>query len=100
MPLPAGFKVNGGNVTTKQAPLPPRVLKVIAMLEQLPASELLTTTEVAIRSGFSNSGSVVCHFGLRDYYELVDGKKFWGSRESIAQLRQQLAEPEESHDQD
>ncbi len=99
MPLPAGFKVNGFKTTASSGmPIPPRVRKVTTILDRLPFEELLTTQEVAGRAGFSNSGSVICHPAFEPYREKVDGKLFWGSRQSIAKLRKQLAEPEETND--
>ena len=100
MPLPAGFKVNGSKVSNgNHSPISPRAKKMMAFLDRLPASELLTTSEITTQLGLSNSGSVTSASGTADYREKVDGKLFWGSRKSIAQLRKQLAEPEESDDQ-
>jgi hypothetical protein len=94
MPLPAGFKVNGSKVNTSR--VPPRATKIIALVEKLPFGELLTTRELTGRMDMSDIDN---HQSLQDYQELVDHRLFWGSRESIAQLRKQLAEPEESHDE-
>ena len=97
MPLPAGFKVNGVK-TTSRIPLPPRVQKIITVLDALPLTELKTTTDVSELIGVNiNGGGANCHPGLRDYREKVDNKMFWGSRASIAQLRKSLSEGEENN---
>ena len=97
MPLPAGFKVNGTKSGTVL--VPPRVKKVIALLEKQPFGELMTSNEVGQRASLSVGGAWSCHPALVDYREKVDNKFFWGSKKSIARLREQLAESEESNDQ-
>lgn len=97
MPLPAGFKVNGTK-TKEGMPTPPRVRKIIVVLDSLPASELITSMELAARLGMATGGSTLQFPGLQDYREKVDSKLFWGSRKSIAQLRKQLASPEGTDD--
>jgi hypothetical protein len=93
MPLPAGFKVNGTDVTsTKHSPIPPCVRKIQGLLDKLPADELLTSAELADRLGMSMGGYGLQHATLADYREKVDGKLFWGSRTSIAVLREKLEE--------
>jgi hypothetical protein len=92
MPLPAGFKVNGTKSGTGL--VPPRVKKIAAILEKVPAGELLTSQELAIQSGLSVGGSWSCHPALIEYREKVDNKFFWGSIRTITQLRKQLSEPE------
>lgn len=96
MPLPVGFKVNGVSSKPGQQLIPPRVQKIIKMLEHLPPNELLLSIEISIRTGLSAGGAWVSHPVLADYREKLDGKLFWGSRKSIAKLRQQLAETEET----
>lgn len=96
MPLPAGFKVNGSAVSTDGL-VPPRVKKIIALLDKLPMNELFTSREVSDRVNLSLGGTWICHQALTDYREKVDRCFFWGSRKSIARLREQLAEPEASH---
>jgi hypothetical protein len=98
MPLPAGFKVNGSKTDGKGVLVPPRVQKMMAFLSTLPANELMTSMEFASQAGYSTSGSFVTHPALKEYREKVDGKLFWGSRKSIAQLRKQLALPEGSNE--
>lgn len=98
MPLPAGFKVNGSKLDANRIPISPRVRKIIDILNSLPANELLTTMEVSARLGMSLSGNYTNQPVLVDYREKVDNKLFWGNRKSIAQLRKQLAEPEETHE--
>lgn len=99
MPLPAGFVVNGSKTdkhTFKR--IPPAIRKVITFLDQLPASELVTTQQIleslSLSPGLWPTATI-----LADYREKVDNKLFWGSRKSIVQLRKQLAEPEETNDQ-
>lgn len=99
MPLPVGFKVNGAKTDASRIPVPPRVRKITALLNTLPSDELLTSAEISIRLALGISGSFVNHPALADYREKVDNKLFWGSRKSIVQLRKQLAEPEESQDE-
>ena len=95
MPLPAGFKVNGADIASvNQMPVPPRVRKIQDLLDKLPVGDLLTSMELATRLGSSPGGYGLQHAALADYREKVDGKLFWGSRTSIAQLREQLAEQE------
>lgn len=97
MPLPAGFKVNGLKVTSEnRTPVPPRVQKIMALLETVPKTELLTSAELCERLGMGIGGSFINHPALIGYKEKVDNKLFWGSRASIAQLRKQLVEPEET----
>jgi hypothetical protein len=96
MPLPAGFKVNGtksGNIL-----VPPRVKKIIALLDKQSFGDLMTSNEVSQRLSLSVGGAWACHPALIDYREKVDNKYFWGSRKSIAQLRKQLAAPEEPNE--
>ena len=99
MPLPAGFKVNGSKTDMTRVLVPPRVKKIMSLLDKLPSDELFTSNEVSARAGLSIGGAFVSHPGLTDYREKVDGRLFWGSRKSIAQLRKKLAESEESHDE-
>jgi hypothetical protein len=95
MPLPKGFKVNGVRTAGDGIPLPPMAQKIVAVLDKLPASELLTTAELAARVSSSLTGSTFTHPGLQDYRQQVDRNMFWGSRKSIAKLRKQLNETEE-----
>jgi hypothetical protein len=95
MRIPVGFKVNG----LKVPKISPRVQRVIKVLDALPSDELVTTANLADLATFPMSGGITQEFALRDYHEKVDSKVFWGSRKAIAQLRKQLAEPEESHGQ-
>ena len=101
MSLPAGFKVNGMRLPKgKKAPTPPRVQKIISLLEKLPTGDLWTTRELMDRTGLSFSGGAIQSSALNEYREKVDNKLFWGSRKSIAQLRKQLVEPvEDAHDE-
>ena len=95
MPLPAGFKVNGSKVDTSRVPIPPRVAKIIALLDKVPANELLTTAEIGSRLALGVGGNFVKHPALTAYREKVDGNRlYWGNRKSIAQLRKQLTDPE------
>jgi len=98
MPLPAGFRVNGAKVlSTNQMPIPPMVQKIIAFLDKLPFGDIVTTMELGEQMGLSPSGSQLRHPILRDYREKVDQKLFWGSTKSIAKLRAQLTEPDETN---
>jgi hypothetical protein len=94
MPLPAGFKVNG--TTRSSAPVPPRITKIMMLLDKVPMGELLTSNEVGARASLAFGGSWACHPALADYREKVDSKYFWGSMKSIRKLREQLAEPEDT----
>jgi hypothetical protein len=97
MPLPAGFKVNGTKTRTEnQVPVPPRVKKIIIMLNALPANELITTMELSGRLGLSLSGAFMNHPVLIPFREKVDNKLFWGNRKSITQLQAQLVKSEEN----
>lgn len=101
MPLPVGFKVNGSKVTSSKIPVPPHVQKIMNLLDKLPMAELLTSAELSERLGADvHGGRANSCLALRPYREKVDNKAFWGSPKSIAQLRKQLAETEETHDQD
>lgn len=93
MPIPAGFKINGAiSANNPGPPMPPRVQKVIAVLAGLAKNELVTTIELAALAGVGEaSGRWPQHPGLAPYREKVDNKLFWGSRVSIAHLREQLA---------
>ncbi len=90
MPLPAGFKVTGSH--SSGGLLPPRVKKIIGLLDKQPLGELMTSVEVLQRTGQSHGASCVSHPALAAYREKVDGKFFWGSKKTIAKLRQQLTE--------
>jgi hypothetical protein len=97
MPLPAGFKVNGSKVPNGGR-VPPRVTKIMAILDKVPYGELLTSNELGARAVLSVGGSWTSHPALFEYREKVDNRFFWGSRKSIARLREQLVTPEESHE--
>ena len=99
MPLPAGFKVNGSKKSESTSPVPPRVQKLIKYLDKIPLNDLFTTMDLALRTGSGISGSFTNHPALAPYREIVDAKLFWGSPKSIAKLRAQLAEPEETSDE-
>lgn len=96
MPLPAGFKVNG--IKSGAVLIPPRVKKIIALLEKYPLGDLLTSMELMGMAELSVGSSCCSHPGLADYREKVDNKFFWGSRKSIVKLREQLAAPEEPNE--
>ena len=98
MPLPAGFKVNGTAVDVRPVPVTPRVQKIIDMLKALPKDELLTTLEITIRLGLSMNGNFTNHPALNPFKEKVDNKLFWGNQTSIAKLRKQLSEPEDTNE--
>lgn len=98
MPLPAGFKVNGTKVDSRGL-VPPRAKKIMALLDKLPFGELLTSIELSQRTALSVGGAWVSIPALTSYRERVDNKFFWGNRKSIAQLRKQLAEPEETQNE-
>ena len=100
MPLPTGFKVNGAKVKNiGRIPIPPRVQKIMGLLDKLPSGELVTSLELTERLAISGGGAAFCASILLDYREKVDNKLFWGSRKSVAQLRKQLVTPEETHDE-
>jgi hypothetical protein len=97
MPLPKGFKVDGSVPGAQGSKLvPPRVKKIMASLDVLPFGELLTSTELGQRVNLSFGGAWTAHPAVIDYRQKVDGKLFGGSRKSIANLRKQLQENEES----
>lgn len=96
MPLPAGFKVNGGKASTSNFHIPPRTRKIMDILNAVPFGELLTTMELSTRLQSSLAGNYTNQPSLVDYREKVDNKLFWGNRKSIAQLRKQLITPEEN----
>jgi hypothetical protein len=95
MPLPAGFKVNG--VKSGTVLIPPRVKKIIAVLDKQSFGELMTSMELMTQAGLSVGSAACSHPALAEYREKIDNKYFWGSRKSIAQLRKQLAE--DAHDE-
>jgi hypothetical protein len=95
MPLPPGFKVNG---TKSGASLvPPRVKKIIGILEKQPFGDLMGSADLIAQAELAFGSASVSHPALADYREKVDNKYFWGSKKSIARLREQLAEAEETH---
>jgi len=99
MPIPAGFTVVGAKPLAEKhsVPIPPRVQKIINLLNTLPENELLTTMEMTSRLGLSTSGgSFSSYLVLIPYRAKVDNKLFWGNRKSIVQLQAQLAESEET----
>ena len=99
MLLPVGFKLNGA-ASEKSWRLPPRGQKMVAILDSLPKSELLTTGELSNQIGGNiTAGGLSYHPQLQDYREKVDGKLLWGNRQTIADLRHQLAALEETHDE-
>jgi hypothetical protein len=98
MPVPTGFKVNGSKLDANRIPISPRIRKIMDILNSLPANELLTTMELSARLGLSLSGNYTNHPVLVEYREKIDNKLFWGNRKSIAQLRKQLAEPEDTNE--
>ena len=57
MPLPAGFKMNGMPSKSAKLSVPPRVKKIIALLEAMPDNELLLSAEVGIKTGLSFGGA-------------------------------------------
>jgi hypothetical protein len=95
MPLPAGFKVNG--IKSGTALVPPRVKKIIVILDKQPFGELMTSMELMMQAELSAGSSVCAHPALSEYREKIDNKYFWGSKKSIAQLRKQLSE--DAHDE-
>jgi hypothetical protein len=97
MPLPAGFKVNGSKTTQVGIPVPPKVQRMIEILDALPSDELLTTIEVCAQVGKARGGADLQHPALQNFREKIDNKLFWGSRKSIARLRKKLSE--ETHDE-
>ena len=100
MPLPAGFKVNGSTVEeVRRGLIPPRAKKIMALLDKLPFNDLLTSLELGERVALSVGGAWTSHPSLAEYRQKVDNRFFWGSRKSIAQLRKQLAEPEETQNE-
>lgn len=97
MPLPAEFKVDGSVPEAQESKLiPPRAKKIMASLDVLPFGELLTSSELGQRTNLSFGGAWTNHPAVMDYRQKVDNKLFWGSRKSIAKLRKQLEETEDS----
>ena len=93
MPLPSGFKVNGSKTkSTGTLAVPPAAHKLMAHLNALPFSELLSTRDFSVRVGFMICGSLPHHPVLNDYHEKVDGKLLWGNKKSIRKLRVLLAQ--------
>ena len=98
MPLPAGFKVNGSKTkNSSSVPIPPRVANIIKMLDKLPHGHLFTSMDLEARLGVYGIGTEARHLALYGYREKVDNKLYWGNRKSIAQLRKQLTQSEESN---
>lgn len=98
MPLPKGFKVDGSVPAVQGAQLvPPRVRKIIVLLNTLPVGKLLSSAELGQRVNLSFGGAWTNHPVVMDYRQKVDGKLFWGSRKSIAKLRKQLEDIEDSN---
>jgi hypothetical protein len=93
MSLPSGFKVNGSKASGGTMVMPPRAQKVIASLDALPFSELLSTRDLGVRVGFMITG--VFPPALDDYHEKIDGKLLWGSKKSIRKLRSALLQGEQ-----
>lgn len=91
MPLPSGFKVNGLKVQKAgNMVVPPHAQKLIAFLDTLPFSELLSTRDLSIQVGFMIVGTLPRHPALDSYHEKVDSKLLWGSKKSIQKLRSAL----------
>jgi hypothetical protein len=99
MQLPAGFKLNGVTISA-QVRETPQTKKIIAILNSLPLLEILTTRELGNRLGITLNGMSTTHPALQDYHEKIENRLFWGSQESIKQLREQLAAPQEAPDED
>jgi hypothetical protein len=98
MALPAGFKVNGISVS-REVHVTAKVQKIKATLDELPLSDLLTSFELSARARVSSGGADMAHPALLPYREKVDGKLFWGSPETITNLRAQLNQPEETSEE-
>ena len=91
--IPAGFKVNGG--VPKAIRIPPQVKKLIGILDALPPKELITTYNLAALANCA-SGHWVSDPTLSEYRAKIDGKLFWGNKETIVELKQQLGEISEN----
>lgn len=91
MALPAGFTVNG-RAEKAVLRIPAQLQRLMTFLDSTPENDLFTTLEVAERLGISAGGNKWQSSAIADYREKVDGKIFWGSKASIAQLRRKLEE--------
>lgn len=90
MALPAGFKVDDGKLSASlSSHVPPRVKKIMVLLDLFPESELLSTNELMLRLGMTLGSNPRIPI-LAAYCEKVDGKLFWGSPATITNLRAQL----------
>jgi hypothetical protein len=94
MALPAGITVNGiKSASGPGMPIPPKVKRIIALLDKHPSGDVLTTLEMSNQLGMSASGNSFTHPALENYREKVDSKLYWGNPATIAELRK--PEPEE-----
>lgn len=93
MPLPSGFVLNGIS-TEDSMPLPPRIKRVIAVLDELPFKEVLATRQLLPLA--RTSGNNFSTYTVLDSYKVqIDGKMFWGNTKTITELKKQLGEPNE-----
>lgn len=97
MALPAGITVNGvKSANSSGMPVPPKVHRIIALLDRHPSGDVLTTLEMSNQLGMSASGNCFNHPALENYREKVDSKLYWGNPQTIAELRK--PEPEETRE--
>jgi hypothetical protein len=66
--------------------------KIEKYLAKLPFGELLSSIELAARLRCSRTGDSFSHPALSEYKEKVSNKLFWGSRQTIIDLRNKLSE--------
>lgn len=99
MALPAGFKVNGLSGGSGAVKIPAPVQKVLAFLDELPYKELMDTRELWVKTGVNPARSPFYLPIVDSYRQKVDNKNVWGSPKTIAELRRQLNEPEETNDE-
>lgn len=84
------FRLNGKPLSTR--PVPPRILRVKRFLDTLPDNELLTSRELAKRTGYSHdvvSNEMGRHSALEGYVLAVrfpGRQNVWGNQKTIREL--------------
>lgn len=83
-----------GVATQDSLPLPPRIKRVIEVLDKMPFKEVLPTRQLLPLA--KTSGNNFADYSALDSYRVkIDGRMFWGSTKTIAELKKQLGEPNE-----
>lgn len=72
-------------------PTPPQVVKIIKILSKLPLGQIITTAELAGKLGIAElRGTTAKHEALSNHRERVNAKMYWGSIDSIIELRKRM----------